>query len=108
VVGGVASDAEEAELNAVNDWLVQRGLSPGQIAFDHSDAISGAQLAVFDLAWPDGLQAGLGGPVALLLDEPPEVLAEASRAGYRYFTSSEELRTFVDREVLRLEPAEAA
>lgn len=103
VIGGVTSEAEETELEAVNEWLIQQGLSPGQLSYDHADPMSGAQLAVFDLAWPDGLQSGLGGPVAVLLDEPAEVLAAASAAGFRYFTSSSAFKAFVQREVLRLE-----
>jgi hypothetical protein len=106
-IGGITSEAEEAELESVNCWLEEHGLSRGQIAFDHADAATGAQLAVFDLAWPDGLQPGLGGPVALLIDEPPEVLAVASAAGFRCFTSPTELKSYVRTEVLHLEPVEA-
>jgi len=103
-IGGITSEAEEAELEAANSWLEEHGLARGQVAFDHADPATGAQLAVFDLAWPDGLQPGLGGPVALLLDEPPEVLAVASAAGFRCFTSTHELQEYVRTEVLHLEP----
>ena len=60
---------------------------------------------MFDLAWPDGLQPGLTGPVAVLLNETAEVLAIASSAGYRCFSSSAAFRTYVEGEILRGEAA---
>ena len=63
------------------------------------------QKAAFDMAWPDGLQPGLTNPVALLLDEPKDVLAIASAAGFRCFTSPAELRSYVEAEILQKEAA---
>ncbi len=57
-------------------------------------------MAVLDLAWPDGLQAGLSVPVALLINEGPETEEAANRAGYRYFTDVDEFRAYVRREIL--------
>ena len=37
------------------------------MAFDYTDSEISVQLAVFDLAWPDGVQAELGQPIAVLL-----------------------------------------
>ena len=83
VPGGIDSEAEETELKTLNDWLASRDLPRGHLAFDHADPATGAQTAVFDLAWPEGRQPGLTEPVAVLLNEPAEVLAIASAAGYR-------------------------
>ena len=104
-LGGITSEAEEQELEALNDWIAARRLPRGELAFDHADPATGAQMAVFDLAWPDGLQPGLTGPVAVLLNETAEVLAIASAAGYRCFTSRAAFRTYVDGEILRGEAA---
>ncbi len=101
VPGGIDSEAEETELQTLNDWLSARDLPRGHLAFDHADPETGAQTAVFDLAWPDGLQPGLTGPVAVLLNETAEVLAIASAAGYRCFTSGAAFRTYVESEILR-------
>ena len=101
VPGGIDSDTEEAELETINDWLAARGLPRGQLAFGHADSATGAQTAVFDLAWPDGLQPGLTGPTAVLLNETAEVLSIASAAGYRCFTSGAAFRAYVEGEVLR-------
>lgn len=54
---------------------------------------------MLDLAWPEGLEHG-GQRVALLLSEPPEVRDAASRHGYRYFTTVEDLQAYADREVV--------
>ena len=104
-VGGVTSEAEEQELEALNDWVESLGLPRGQISYDYSDAETGTQEAVFDLAWPDGLQAGLTAPVTVLLDEPVEVLSLASAAGFRCFTTIGEFRAYVENEILKLEAA---
>ena len=61
-IGGISSEAEEFELETLNDWVAEQGLPRGQVAFDYADPETGAQKAVFDIAWPDGLQPGLTGP----------------------------------------------
>ncbi|MCZ0940259.1 MAG: DUF262 domain-containing protein [Caldilineaceae bacterium] len=95
VPGGITSEDEEAQLEALNKWLEQQDLPRGQMSFDYTDDKSGEQLAVFDLAWPDGIQAGLSDPVAVLLDEGTETLAVAARAGYRCFTRTQDFQTYV-------------
>lgn len=51
------------------------------------------QQAVFDLAWPSGLQEGLSEPVAVLINEGADVLSVASRAGFRCFTGIDEFKS---------------
>lgn len=101
-IGGITSEVDEAALESLNDWVANQGLPRGQIAFDYADATTGAQKALFDLAWPDGLQAGLSAPVTVLLNESANVLSIASAAGFRCFTSSSEFRVYVETEVLCL------
>ena len=95
VPGGITSEDEEAQLEALNKWLEQQDLPCGQMSFDYTDDNTGEQLAVFDLAWPDGIQAGLSDPVAVLLDEGVETLAIAARAGYRCFTRIQDFQSYV-------------
>ncbi len=59
-------------------------------------------MAVLDLAWPFGLQEGFSQPVALLIDEDPEVEAIASQAGYQFYTNTEAFRRYVTEEILAL------
>ena len=99
VPGGITSDDEEAELEVLNEWVESQGLPRGQMSFDYTDPDTGEQLAVFDLAWPDGVQAELSQPVAVLLDEGGETLAVAAKAGYRCFTRIHEFRIYVTTEI---------
>ena len=46
-----------------------QGLPRGMLAYDFADAETGEQKAVFDLAWPNGIQEELSQPVAVLLNE---------------------------------------
>jgi hypothetical protein len=85
--GGITSEEEEEQLEALNDWMEEQGLPPGVLAYDFADAATGEQKSVFDLAWPNGIQEELSQPVAVLLNEDTETIAIASQAGYRYFHS---------------------
>jgi hypothetical protein len=104
IVGGVSSREEEEELVAVNAWVRELGLKEGELAYDHADPVTGDQVAVFDLAWPNGLQEGLTEPVALLLNEGERTIALANAAGLRCFTSSEAFRRYVTEEVIGASP----
>ncbi len=104
-IGGVTSEVEEVELEALNAWVESQGLPRGQIGFDFSDPVTGAHRALFDLAWPEGLQAGLSAPVAVLLNENADTLVLASGAGFRCFTSSADFQAYVAAEILHLEAA---
>jgi hypothetical protein len=97
----VEGDEDEArEIAACNAWMTSAGLAQGQQDFELVDPVHGDQIAILDLAWPDGVQPELTEPVALLLNETSEVEQSASRVGFRYFTSFEDFRTYVQSEVL--------
>lgn len=100
VPGGITSEEEERQLEALSSWMELQSLPSGTISFDFADPETGQQRAVFDLAWPNGIQEELSQPVALLINEGPEVLAIASQAGYRCFTSADELQKYVRSEIL--------
>jgi hypothetical protein len=100
VIGGITSEAEEEHLQALNDWIEAQGLPRGSLAFDFADTDTGQQRAVFDLAWPNGVQEGLSQPVAVLLNEGSEVIAIANQAGYRCFVSVIEFKRYVETEII--------
>jgi hypothetical protein len=102
VIGGITSEDEELTLENLRQWVESQGLPAGVLAFDYTDADSGEQLAVFDLAWPAGLQEELSEPVAVLLNEDSQTLGLASAAGFRCFTSELEFRHYVEREILAM------
>lgn len=100
VSGGIADEEEEQQLEALNDWVEAQGLPRGELAFDFSDPDTGEQKAVFDLAWPNGLQEELSQPVAVLLNESAGTIAIASQAGFRCFTDVGEFQQYVMNEVV--------
>jgi hypothetical protein len=105
VPGGVESAEEEQVIQACNAWVVQHGLPAGGYLYELTDVLTGAPLAVLDLAWPNGLQEGYSQPVALLIGESQETGTVANRAGYRYFTDVHAFRAYVWQEILALPSA---
>lgn len=97
--GGIADADEEAEIRTLNDWVSEQGLPAGQVEFELTSPDTGQALALFDLAWPDGLQTGLSQPVALLLNEDATTLAIAMSSEFRCFTKSEDFRRYVTTEI---------
>jgi len=100
VGGGIASEEEEQEIQEINDWVESQDLPRGIVSYDFSDPQSGEQQAVFDLAWPSGLQEALSQPVAVLLNEEAVIVTLASAAGFRCFTDMKSFKRYVKIEVL--------
>ena len=100
ISGGISSEEEEAQLEELNDWMAAKGLPRGVLAYDFADTTTGEQKAVFDLAWPNGIQENLSQSVAVLLNEDAETIAIASQSGFRCFTMATEFQKYVDAEVL--------
>jgi hypothetical protein len=99
-LGGITSEEEEAELIRLNAWMADQALPLGTLAYDFADPATSEQRAVFDLAWPAGIQEELSQPVAVLLNEEPATLALASAPGFRCFTYPSAFRAYVEREIL--------
>ncbi len=93
-------DDEDDQILECAQWVVDQGLPEPEVMYELADENTGEQLAVLDLAWPNGLQEGYSDPVALLLEEPLSTEEAARRAGYRFFRTAEELKGYVSSEVL--------
>lgn len=102
VSGGITSEEEDHEVCKINDWISEQGLGNGIVGYDYSDPVTGEQKAVFDLAWPNGIQEELSQPVAVLLNEDSRTIALASEAGFRCFTNIEAFKRYVTSEVLAI------
>lgn len=100
VSGGINDGEEEEELARLNQWVESHGLPAGLVGYDFADPTTGEQKAVFDLAWPNGVQEELSQPVAVLLNEGAETIAIASQAGFRCFTGTAEFRRYIENEIL--------
>ncbi len=95
-------------LQELNAWVEAQGLPAGEFLHELADPVSGDAVAVLDLAWREGLQPGLSEPVALLVDEGPELLACANRYGFRCFTDIAAFERYVARDVTAEERSDAA
>lgn len=100
-----SGEDEELEIERLNRWVVGQGLQRGLVAHELSDPGTGEQQAVLDLAWPQGIQEEFTQPVAVLLNEPGEVLAIANRRGYRCFTSPADFKRYVETEIVGMAAA---
>lgn len=98
-----ADETEEQEIEKLNDWMEKQGLPRGEVSFDFANPADGSHMAVFDLAWPDGLQTSLTEPVAVMLDADANVIALASRSGFRCFTAISDLRDHIKTDILKEE-----
>jgi hypothetical protein len=96
LLGGIASEDEAKELEALNEWVAAQGFAHGHLAYDFVDPATGEQRAIFDLVWPNGVQEELTEPVAVLLGESAELISMASAAGFRCFTSTAAFKTYVE------------
>ena len=104
-VGGIISSDEEQVLLDMNIWIVEQGLPEGEFSYELVDEGTGELKAILDLAWPQGIQEGYSQPVVLLIDEDLEVEKMVNEAGYRFFTSPEDFRSYVQNEILALHQA---
>jgi len=99
-LGGITTEEEEQALEELNAWVESQGLPRGVMPYEYTDSLTGVNLAIFDLAWPAGIQEELSQPVAVLLNETAETIAIASQAGFRCFTGVREFRRYVEAEIL--------
>ena len=107
VPGSISDGDEERVILECAEWVEEQGLPYGELMYECADPETGDALAVFDLAWPNGLQEGLSEPVALLIDEPDETHNVANRAGFRYFIDVDAFKEYVEREILAVDAVAA-
>ena len=93
----IATDEEEILLFEINEWVASQGIQAGIMGYELVDPSDGSVICVFDLAWPEGLQAELSEPIALLIDENIEVLEAAGKNGYRFYTKTKDFKEYVNR-----------
>ena len=100
IIGGIATMEEAKEITDCFKWVTSQGLPAGEIEYELCDEETGDALANIDIAWPQGLQEGLSDPVAVILDEGSDVEAVLNNQGYRFFTSVEDFKQYVQKEIL--------
>jgi hypothetical protein len=90
----------DEELEALNTWIIELELPGGEFDYDFADPDTGEQKAIFDLAWPSGLQKELSQPIAIILNENNDTIAIASGAGFRCFTTVDDFKGYVEKEII--------
>ena len=101
-LGGIVTSEEEQALLDFNVWVVEQGLPEGEFSYELVDESTGELKLVLDLAWPEGIQQGYSQPVVLLIDEQSEVEKAVNQAGYRFFTSAEDFKSYIQDEILAI------
>jgi hypothetical protein len=99
IPGNITDAAEEEEIINCALWMEQNGLPAGEISYELTDE-EGNPLAILDLAWPEGIQVGLSKSAALILNEDEQVEKILNHQNYLYFTSVQELKDYVENEIL--------
>nr|MBA2363442.1 hypothetical protein [Chloroflexia bacterium] len=100
VVQAVAVEDEEEQILDCIEWVAKQGLPEPELMYELVDEATGDQLAVFDIAWPRGLQIGYSQPAAVLIGELQETEEVANAAGFRFFRSVDDLKAYVVEEIL--------
>ncbi len=95
--GGVDDTSEDGnDLASLGEWCESLGLARPVAPAEISDPETGEVLVYTDAAWNDGMQVGRSEKVALLLERDEETEARLGELGYRFFTSQEALRHYVE------------
>lgn len=97
VTAAEPDDARAAQIAALVRELSDLGYGEPRLDAEIADPETGAQLAVAEALWPDGLQAGQGKPVVLELDPEESDIPRLEELGYEVFTSVDALRGFARR-----------
>lgn len=106
IPGGITTEEEEEKLIEYNQWVANKGLPEGEFLYELVDEQNGDVKAIIDLAWADGLQVGYSQPVALLIDEDTELEETINQAGFKFFTSFDDFKDYVLKDILAVETIE--
>jgi len=94
-VQAISSQDDEGIILDVSCWMKDKGLLEGVINYELTDE-NGNSLMIIDIAWPQGIQPELSEPLALLINESDSNQKIVNQNGYKYFTNSEEFKTYVE------------
>jgi hypothetical protein len=92
----VVNDADADRLTALRNEAIAHGLAEAEVDHEILDPDSGEVLAFADIAWPDGLRAGLTEPIAFLAERDEELELRLGELGWRFYTDESRLRQYFE------------
>ena len=90
------SEVLDPEINDLLGWISENGFSRPRLDLEIVDPETQVLIVVADLAWPNGVQEGLGDPVAFELHADASIISALNAAGYRAFATVEGLRRHLE------------
>jgi len=93
------TEEEDHEMQTFISWVIDNGLPKPEQDFELCDPITGEVLTIVNAAWPKGLQEEYSQPIALCLEAVEQKVAILNQAGYRFFTSIETLRRYLEEQI---------
>ena len=98
VMEDINADEELMELLL---WIEGKGWSNlpiPELNYEINDPATGENLAIVELAWPNGLQVGYSKPLALTLEDNPEIRIILNQADYIFFNSIDTLKDYLEHQ----------
>lgn len=89
----------ETIIQDIDDWVASKNLPRGEKQFECLNQNLGEEIAILDIAWPNGIQEGFSQPIALLLNDRFSLEVAASQ-GFRCFSSVQQLKEYIEEEIL--------
>lgn len=93
----VVDPEQDGRLDELNAWLRDNGFQSAEREYLVTRPDTGEDVTVVDAAWPSGMRGGYSEPVALLLEPDEETERALGAVGYRFFTSIDQLRDWLER-----------
>ena len=93
------SGEEDHELQTFVSWVIANGLPKPEQDYEVCDTITGEVLTIVNAAWPKGLQEEFSQPIALCLEADEQKAAILNQAGYRFFTSINTLKIYLEEQI---------
>ncbi len=90
------SEELDPEISELPGWITEHGLAAPKLHVEIADPEAQVPIVTADLAWPNGVQEGLGEPVAFELHADESILSALNAIGYRAFATVEGLCRYLE------------
>jgi hypothetical protein len=102
--GPIVSEVLDPEVTELLAWIASEGIATPKLDLEIVSPDTQAAIVNADLAWPNGVQEGLGEPVAFELHADESVISALNAIGYRAFATVEGLRKYLETVIHPMTP----